>query len=46
MLYQVFTRMIERGTLDGLQDKMDVLYAVGRLTTEEYTQLTEAISRG
>ena len=46
MLYQVLTRMIDRGTLDGLQDKIDVLYAVGRLTVEEYTQLTESIARG
>ena len=46
MLYQVLTRMIERGAMDGLQDKIDVLYAGGRLTDEEYTQLTESIARG
>ena len=39
MLYQVLNRMIERGALDGLQDKIDVLYAVGRLTDEEYQTL-------
>lgn len=46
MLYQVLTRMIERGALDGLQDKIDILYAVGRLTEDEYTGLTERIARG
>ena len=46
MLYQVLTRMIDRGTLDGLQDKIDGRYAGGRLTVEEYTQLTESIARG
>lgn len=46
MLYQVLMRMIDRGKLDGLQDKVDILYAVGRITEEEYTQLTEAITRG
>ena len=39
MLYQVLNRMIERGAPDGLQDKIDVLYAVGRLTDEEYQTL-------
>lgn len=46
MLYQVIMRMIGRGALDGLQDKVDVFYAVGRLTSEEYMQLTEDIARG
>lgn len=46
MLYQILVRMIDRGILSGLQDKVDVFYAVGRLTAEEYTQLTESISRG
>ena len=46
MLYQVLVRMIGRGALDGLQDKVDVFYAVGRLTSEEYMQLTEDIARG
>ena len=39
MLYQVLNRMIARGDTDGLREKVDVLYAVGRLTGEEYQAL-------
>ncbi len=39
MLYQVISRLIDRGAVDGLRGKVDVLYAVGRLTDEEYQTL-------
>ena len=39
MLYQVLERMIARGATAGLRKKIDVLYAVGRLTDEEYQTL-------
>lgn len=39
MLYQVISRLIDRGAVDGLREKIDVFYAVGRLTDEEYQTL-------
>ena len=40
MLYTILERMIARGTTVGLQDKLDIFYAVGRLTETEYTTLS------
>lgn len=39
MLYQVLERMITRGTVDGLREKIDVFYAVGSLTEAQYQTL-------
>lgn len=39
MLYQVLSRMIIRGDTEGLRDKIDVFYAMGRLTEAQYTEL-------
>ncbi|MEA4928604.1 MAG: hypothetical protein VB104_08005 [Candidatus Limiplasma sp.] len=46
MLYQVISRLIERGALEGLQEKLDVFFARDRLTAEEYAELTERVARG
>ena len=40
MLYNVLTRMIARGQVEGLPEKVDVFYAVGKLTQEQYRILT------
>ena len=40
MLYTILERMIARGATVGLQDKLDIFYAVGRLTETEYTTLS------
>ena len=39
MLYDILVRMISRGATDGLADKIDVFYAVGRITDEQYNTL-------
>lgn len=39
MLYSVLERMIARGAVDGLRAKVDVFYAVGSLTEEQYQTL-------
>lgn len=39
MLYRTLMRMIERGQTEGLEEKIDIFYAAGKLTDEEYTQL-------
>ncbi len=40
MLYRTLTRLIELGRIDGLAEKLDVFYAVGKLSEAEYTELT------
>lgn len=43
MLYQVLTRLIQRGQTGGLQTKLDLFYAVGRITQSEYSALSELL---
>ena len=40
MLYRILKRMIERGQTANLADKLDIFFATGRITEEEYTELT------
>ena len=39
-LYNTCKRMIERGSADGLAEKIDIFYAAGKLTDEHYAELT------
>ena len=39
-LYTILTRLIERGQTDGLQEKLDVFFAVGKLTEKQYRELS------
>ena len=39
MLYRTLKRMIERGQTDGLEQKIDIFFAAGKLTKEEYDAL-------
>lgn len=39
MTYKLCKKLIELGRTAGLADKLDVYFAVGRLTEEEYTDL-------
>lgn len=45
MLYRILKRMIERKKTDGIEEKLDVFYAAGKLTREEYTELVENLHR-
>lgn len=40
MLYRTLKRLIERGNTDGLEEKIDIFFAAGKLTEAEYTELT------
>lgn len=40
MLYRTLKRLIERGQADGLEEKLDVFYALDKLTEPEYHELT------
>ena len=41
MLYKVLKRMVARGMTDELRDKIDTLYALGRLTDAQYRELIQ-----
>ena len=45
MLFKLLERMIERGKTDGLSAKLDVFYAAGKLTEDEYNTLTEKLNK-
>ena len=38
-LYKVLKRMIEKGQTEGIEEKIDVFYAAGKLTDDEYNEL-------
>ena len=39
MLYRTLKRMIERGQTDGIESKLDIFYAAGKITEAEYSEL-------
>ncbi|MGN0551012.1 MAG: hypothetical protein ACI4I4_04115 [Acutalibacteraceae bacterium] len=44
MTYRLCKRLIEAGRTDNMQNKIDVFFAVGRITQEEYIALTELLT--
>lgn len=44
MLYRTLLRMIEKGLTDGLEEKIDIFFATGKLTEEEYQKLTSSLN--
>ena len=45
MLYRTLKRMIERGQTEGLEDKIDIFYAAGKLTKNEYDELMKLLKK-
>lgn len=43
MLYRTLKRLIERGQTDGLEEKIDLFYALGKLTETEYQELVATL---
>ena len=41
MLYRVLLRMVAKGLDEELRDKIDTLYALGRLTDAQYRALVD-----
>lgn len=39
MLYRTLKRMIQRGQTEGLEEKIDLFFAMGKLTKSEYDEL-------
>ena len=44
MLFKVLKRMIEKGNILGITDKIDVFYAADKITEEEYNELIEMLN--
>lgn len=44
MLYNILNRMIKRGATAGLENKIDIFYAAGKLTDEQYTELLKLLA--
>ena len=39
MLYRTLKRMIERGNIAGMVEKLDIFFAADKLTADEYQEL-------
>ncbi len=44
MLYRCLLLLVERGLTDGLAEKVDTFFALGRITEQQYTELTEKLT--
>ena len=40
MTYKLCKKLITAGRTTGMEEKLDVFYAIGRISTDEYTELT------
>ena len=45
MLYRTLKRLIEMGKTEGLEEKIDVFYAAGKLTEAEYNELVAMLTK-
>lgn len=45
MLYRTIKRLIELGGAEGLGEKIDIFFAVGKLTEAEYNELTAMLDK-
>lgn len=45
MLYRTLKRMIERGAVDGIENKIDIFFATSKLTETEYTDLIDLLNK-
>lgn len=39
MLYRTLKRMIERGNVEGMEEKLDIFFAADKITETQYTEL-------
>lgn len=45
MLYRVLKRLIELGKTEGLEERIDVFFATGKLTEDQYNELIEMLKK-
>lgn len=43
ILFRTIARMIERGDVEGIEKKIDIFYAAGKLSDEDYAELIGAL---
>ncbi len=43
MLYRMLKRLIELGKTEGLEERIDVFFAAGKITEEQYNELIEVL---
>ena len=46
MLYRTLLKLIEKGLTEGLEEKVDIFFATGKLTQEEYIELSAQLTVG
>lgn len=44
MLFRTLKKLIERGRAEGLAEKIDIFFAVGKLTEAEYSELSAMLA--
>ena len=45
MLYRTLKRMIERGQTEGIETKLGIFYAAGKISEAEYSELIGMLSK-
>ena len=45
MLYRMLKRLIELGKTEGLEDRIDVFFAAGKITEDQYNELIELLKK-
>ena len=46
MLYRTLKRLIEKGQITGMTEKLDIFFAADKISEEQYLELSEMLSRG
>lgn len=44
MLYRTLIALIKKNRTNGLAEKIDIFYAAGKLTDEQYSELSDMLS--
>lgn len=45
MLYRVLKRLIDLGKTEGLEERIDVFFAAGKITEDQYNELIELLKK-
>ena len=45
MLYRMLKRLIELGKTEGLEERIDVFFAAGKITEDQYNELNELLKK-
>lgn len=45
-LYRTLLALIKKGKTEGLAEKIDIFFATGKITNEQYSTLTEMLPKG